>query len=103
MTLDTLDTLYKRSKTGKILYYSISTQLCSDRGIYSEIVKESGELLTKNPIIHKEVIKMGKNIGKANETTPEEQADLQMMSDWLKKKDEGYKSLKDLDITQIEQ
>lgn len=88
-----LETLYKRTKTGAIQYWSISTE---PMDVFSTIVKESGQLGTNNPIIHTETIEEGKNIGKSNETSPIQQADLQAQSDWRKKKDEGYKSLSDL-------
>ena len=37
-----------------------------------------------------EIIKTGKNIGRKNETTPEEQAVKEAQSKWTKKKDKGY-------------
>lgn len=90
-----LDTLYKRAKTGKIQYWSVSVR-------DNEIVKEAGQLGTENPLLHYETISKGKNIGKANETTPAEQAISQAQSDWNKKRDEGYKSLDDLDGMQAD-
>lgn len=85
------DILYKRSKTGKIQYWKIYTE-------DNTIIKESGQFGTKNPIIHKEIVEKGKNIGRSNETTPIQQAILQATSDWKSKHDEGYKSLDDLGI-----
>lgn len=90
-----LDTLYKRAKTGKIVYYKVEvTEYAND----SVIRKESGQLETQNPIVHEEEVYQGKNIGKSNETTPQQQAESQAQSDWLAKKDTGYKSLADLGI-----
>lgn len=86
-----LETLYKRSKTGKIQYWQIEV-------LGSTITKTSGQLNTDKPLVHKEVVTTGKNIGKVNETSPEEQAVSQAKSDWNKKRDEGYKSRKDLNI-----
>lgn len=86
-------TLYKRTKTGAIQYWAISTD-------ESTIRKESGQLGTTSPVVHKETAK-GKNLGKANETSPTEQALLQAASDWKKKRDDGYKTLEDLGITKL--
>jgi ATP-dependent DNA ligase len=91
-----LDTLYKRAKTGKIQYWKIKVAGASLSNHGWEIVKESGQIGTENPIIHRETITQGKNIGKSNETTAHEQAISQAQSDWVKKHDEGYKSAQDL-------
>lgn len=91
-----LDTLYKRAKTGKIQYWQIEVVEASPANYGWGIVKESGQVGTENPIIHRETITQGKNIGKSNETTPHEQAISQAQSDWVKKHDEGYKSAQDL-------
>lgn len=91
----TFDTLYKRTKTGAIQYWIIAVR---DALGSAQIKKESGQLGTTNPIVHVEAVHEGKNIGKANETTPAQQALLQAESDWKKKRDEGYKSLEDLNI-----
>jgi ATP-dependent DNA ligase len=86
-----LDTLYKRTRTGAIQQWSIRTE-------GAVIIKEAGQLGGKlTP--HSETCK-GKNIGKSNETTPEQQAESQARSDWKKKRDEGYKSLEDLKIVE---
>lgn len=84
--------LYKRAKTGAVQFWSIEVD-------HQNIIKRSGKLGTENPLTHKEFIKTGKNIGKANQTTPVQQAEAQALSDWNKKRDEGYKSLEDLQIT----
>lgn len=94
----TLETLYKRTKTGAIQYWHIKTVSCVD---YTLIHKEAGQLGTKNPIVHTETIKEGKNLGKANATNHEQQAEAQALSDWTRKHDEGYKSLADLGISII--
>ena len=89
-----LTTLYKRTKTGAIQEYQVS--VVTD-AITSGIIKLTGQLDGKKTR-HEEWISEGKNIGKANETTPFQQACLQAESDWEKKRDEGYKSLEDLNI-----
>lgn len=92
--METFLTLYKRTRTGTIQYWKISVEEQED--IF--IRKESGKVGTSKPLVHLEPVKVGKNIGKANETSPEQQANLQASSDWAKKHDEGYKSLEDLKI-----
>jgi ATP-dependent DNA ligase len=84
----TLETLYKRTKTGDIQYWKISTE-------YNVITKESGKLGTDKPLKHTERC-IGKNIGRSNETHPDAQAELQAQSDWNKKRDEGYKTYADV-------
>lgn len=91
-----LETLYKRAKSGKIQYWQIEVVEASPANYGWGIVKTSGQLGTENPIVHRETITKGKNIGKSNETTPQQQAESQALSDWNKKRDEGYKSLEDL-------
>lgn len=93
--MKTFDTLYKRTKTGAIQYWKIDVLPMTDG---AQIVKEAGQLFTANPTVHREGITKGKNIGKANETRPAQQALFQAESDWKKKKDEGYKSRQDLNI-----
>lgn len=91
------ETLYKRSKTGSIVFWEISVypfDKHDDSPV--EIVKGSGQLGTSSPIVHMETVAKGKNIGRSNETTPLQQAEAQALSDWTKKHDEGYKSLRDL-------
>ena len=92
----THETLFKRTKTGAIQYWKVLTSPDEHHGCH--IVKESGQLGTISPITHREFLNCGKNVGRSNETTPEEQAESQALSDWTKKHDEGYKTLKDLGI-----
>jgi hypothetical protein len=88
--MKTFDTLYKRTRTGAIEFWKVAAN-------NGTIYKESGQLGTLNPVMHDEHCN-GKYIGKANETTPKQQAGLQTESDWKKKRDDGYKSLTDLGI-----
>ena len=92
--MKTFDTLYKRTKTGAIQSYEIEVLTSS---VHPIIVKYTGQLNGKKTA-HDETVREGKNLGKANETTAVEQAISQAESDWKRKKDEGYKSLKDLGI-----
>jgi len=91
-----LNTLFKRTKTGAIQFWKIEVIEASPANYGWGIIKTSGQLGTDKPIVHRETITKGKNIGRSNETTPLQQAESQAMSDWRGKKDEGYKSLEDL-------
>jgi ATP-dependent DNA ligase len=85
-----LPILYKRAKTGAIQFWKVWTN-------GPKVIKQSGKLGTSNPIEHRELC-IGKNIGKSNETSPEQQAELQAKSDWTRKHDEGYKTLENVGI-----
>lgn len=79
--------LYKTSSTGKELEWTISVIKNYDdtaiiRTIHGQV---GGQLQTTDLLISK-----GKNIGKANETTPYEQACSEAESKWKKQKDKNY-------------
>ena len=76
-----LPTLYKQAKTDKIQEWTVGT-------IGEEIVTRHGALNGK--LQEKRKKAKGKNIGKKNETTPEQQACFEAKSMWIKKKDKGY-------------
>lgn len=99
--MKTFPTLYKRTKTGAIQYWKIETST-TDFLEGTQIRKESGQLGTDNPIVHTETVRIGKNIGRSNETTAQQQAEFQAQSDWTRKHDEGYKSLTDLGVAEVE-
>lgn len=96
--MKTFDILYKRTKTGAIQYYKVWVD-SGDIDHAPIIAKESGQLGTLSPVLHRETIHQGVNLGKANETTALQQAHLQAESDWKKKLDSGYKSLGQLGIS----
>ena len=73
--------LFKKTKTGKIQVYRSWTE---GADIVTEYGEKGGKMQTSR------VTAIGKNIGKSNETTPEEQAVLQMHSKAQQKKDKGY-------------
>ena len=80
--------LYGNSKTGKVKEWSISV-------VYNESTKVA-DIITNHGYIdgqkQKDIVQInkGKNIGRANETTPFEQAVSQAQSKWNLKKDKGY-------------
>jgi len=84
-------TLYGLDKGGKFKVWEISTS-----GDTLTIVhgKEGGKMQVKD-----ETIK-GKNIGRANETSPAEQAELEAMSRWRKQIDKGYRESKE-ELTEL--
>lgn len=74
-------TLYKQAKKGRIQEWTVSTdkeKIVTIHGVLRGSLQET----TK--------IAKGKNIGRANETSPDKQAELQAQSMWNKKKDKGY-------------
>lgn len=86
-------TLYGLNKAGGYKYWAIETK---GEEIYIEHGQDGGKIQIKT-----EVVK-GKNIGRSNETTPSQQAELEALSKINKQKDKGYREdkndLQDLDI-----
>lgn len=91
-----LEALYKRTRTGAIQRWGVYAYEKEDGSAI--LVKFQGQLGGKLQE-YNELITSGKNIGKVNETTPFQQACTQATSDWKKKKDQGYKTLKELGIS----
>lgn len=81
-----METLYALNKKGKIQQWKID--VVEENGV-SYIVETYG-LVGKKLQTHKKAIIKGKNIGKKNETTPFEQANLIANSKYQKKIRQGY-------------
>jgi hypothetical protein len=77
-----LPTLYKYTSKGQVQQWSISVEGDSFRTTEGIV---GGKLTTSQPTVCK-----GKNIGKSNETSPEEQAIREATAKWQKKLDSGY-------------
>lgn len=69
--------LFKRASGGKIQQWRIWTQ---GNEIHTEYGQQGGKLQTAV-----EVVKEGKNAGRSNATTPEQQAEFQAKAEWTKK------------------
>lgn len=85
--IHSLPTLYGDSRLGKVKEYRVFV-VKNDDGTCS-VIREHGQKDGKMQSDVK-VISSGKNIGKANETTIEEQAISEARSMWQKKKDSNY-------------
>ena len=87
-----LSTLFGRSDSGKIKQWSVYVRKMGDGTCYIEVEHgyEDGKKQLDSRFVGE-----GKNIGKANETTPYEQGCSEAKSLWNKKKDEGYVEDKD--------
>jgi ATP-dependent DNA ligase len=75
-------TIYKKDSKNKIRYlraYTIDNNVCQESGIVD----------TESPVLHTTVAK-AKNVGKVNETTPEQQAILEASAKLASKMSEGY-------------
>lgn len=82
-----LPTLYKTTSTGKLQEWSIEVE---DHGSFARYTVTHGQRGGKLQTTHTDITK-GKNIGRANETSPYEQAVSEAQSQWNKKKDRrGY-------------
>ncbi len=87
--------LYKRGAGGAVRIWHVEvTRLLDD---YYDITRTSGQLHGQYISVH-DFVTQGVNIGKANETTPEWQAQFNAQSYWNKQKDNGYKTLEELGI-----
>jgi len=89
-----MTTLYTKDSTDNIRFWTILTE-------GSDIVQKSGVVGTDNPVEHRKTAK-AKNVGRANETTPEEQAISEMESKIKAKKRKGYfDTKKEAEITEV--
>ena len=80
--------LYQLSTVGNIKVYDVEVDNATYTKTYGQL---DGKMQTASKTITE-----GKNLGKSNETTPEQQALLEAEASWLKKKKEGYvESLED--------
>jgi hypothetical protein len=91
-----MEKLYKKNLKGEIIEWSAKV-VHNDNSI--DIYKYHGMLQGTITTEIQSNIK-GKNIGKTNETSPAEQAKLEVESYYRKKKRQGYKSLEDLNYNE---
>jgi DNA ligase-1 len=80
--MNKLPTLYKRSSTGKLQEWTMCYEGDQHWSLSGQV---NGKIQENKPTKAK-----AKNIGRSNETTPEEQAQLEAQAKWQKKKDAGY-------------
>jgi len=84
-----LPTLYKKTSTGKIQYWTISVVENSDHSTGYDIWTHYGQVGGKEQRTVDSILK-GKNVGKANETTPKQQAEAEAQAKWEKQLKKGY-------------
>jgi len=82
--------LYQRTRTGKIQQWCIWVKPKGDSG-FPEVWIEHGQVDGKQQTTY-DIIKEGVNIGKANETTPLQQAQLEMERAIRVQTEEGYET-----------
>jgi len=88
------NTLYARTNTGAIQQWNIEVGENFYRTIYGQ---KDGQLVTTEPSYCE-----GKNIGKTNETSPQQQAIKEAKAIFVKKRKEGYKEdINDIDIEEF--
>jgi len=84
-----LATLYKKTNTGAIQYWKISSYPVNNPEL-GEIRTEYGQVGTDKPQITLDLVSKGKNTGKKNATTPLQQAEAEAFAKWEKQKKKGY-------------
>lgn len=83
-----LPTLYKLTNTGALQMWQISSFInANDHGV---IQTDFGQVGSDNIQSTTDIVSVGKNIGKKNETTPYEQAEIEAKQKWDKKIKSGY-------------
>jgi len=80
-------TLYKKTSTGAIQFWEIFTNLAPNG---AEIRTKYGQYGTDSPQYTVDLIAKGKNVGKKNETTAEQQADAEAQAKHEKQLKKGY-------------
>lgn len=89
-------TLYKKNSKGKVLVWHIKPMTSYGK---VELQTSTGEYFGGKVLHFKKVV--GKNIGKSNETTPTEQAELMIVSLALGQRKYGYRSVDDLQLDEM--
>lgn len=84
-----LPTLYKKTSTGAIQYWTIAVIANPDHSSGYDIITRYGQVGGKEQETRDSIF-TGKNIGKKNETSPYEQAVLEAEAKWEKQKKKGY-------------
>jgi DNA ligase-1 len=77
-----LPKLFKKTQTGALQEWTISVDGCIITTIFGQV---GGRLQTTE-----DIIKEGKNLGKANATTPQQQAEAEANAKWQKQLKKGY-------------
>ena len=80
--MKTLPALYKKNSSGEIQIWTIQTdgnQIVTSWGVHGGKIQTTSEIITE-----------GKNLGKANATTPETQAESEAQARWEKQKKKKY-------------
>ena len=80
--MKTFPKLYKKTSTGADQYWSVEVEESKITSRWGQV--DGAEQVTTD------VIAAGKNAGRANATTPEQQAELEAEALWTKKKKKGY-------------
>lgn len=78
----TLPKLYQKASNGQIRFWEVSVL---GNAVTTNYGVDGGAVQTA-----KDIIKVGKNRGRSNETSPEEQAVMEAQSSWTRQKKEGY-------------
>ena len=97
--------LYKKTNTGSIQFW----QICINKEGFVECPSATiytlyGQLDTDRPQNTLDRISEGKNVGKANETTPYEQAEAEALAKWQKQKKKGYvESVEDAQAGEVDE
>lgn len=76
-------TLYKKTTSGKTQIWDIAVEGST---IIERYGQKGGKIQER-----KDTVKVGKNIGKKNETTPAEQAEAEALAKWTKKAEKDYR------------
>lgn len=82
ITAKKFPTLYKQTNTGKVQQWAVAVNGNAVVTVYGLV---DGKHQTTT-----DVIRIGKNLGRSNETTPPQQAELQAQQEWDGKIKEGY-------------
>jgi DNA ligase 1 len=85
----TLPTLYKRTSKGATQQWDISVELedaADGPAVIVTLYGQTGGAISRSEV----VVAKGKNLGKANATTPHQQAQAEALAKWKKQQDKGY-------------
>ena len=86
-----LKKLYKKNQAGKVAFKELYTRKVSGKDQYYKYVRTGVVGNEGKAKISKKLVKVGKNIGRSNETTVKQQAEKELQSEWKLQFSQGYK------------